>query len=60
MLGGVSDAAKQLELDKLKTELKVFKSNRENWIVVKNDKKSLFNDLLDVHFSVFSNPNQKL
>ena len=41
MFGGVSDAAKQLELDKLKTELKVFKSNRENWIVVKNDKKQL-------------------
>lgn len=30
MFGGVSDAKKQLELDKLKTELKVFKSNREN------------------------------
>jgi hypothetical protein len=33
---------------------------RDNTILVKNDKKSLFNDLLDVHFSVFSNPNQKL
>lgn len=48
------------ELQNLDNQLEILRQNPANFKIVRDNKKSLYNDLLDIHLSVFDNNNPEL